>query len=186
MTVDKLSSNKVLIVLCTKDMEDYRLDYNTLSLNDIHCRKILMRILQIACSKSGIEIKGKSVRLETILLEGGCYILITVDEKHRFHTYRIKKTSESRCYSLGSGDNFLNTIEKLYRQNVCCNKNSAYVYNNEYYLIFEYPAIPCKLKKVLSEYGEKKGGRSVAARIKENGKELCAVNAIAQIGRHLV
>lgn len=186
MTVDRLSDNRVLIVLCTKDMEDYRLDYKTLSLNDLHSRKILMRIMQLACLKSGIEIKGKSIKLETLYLEGGCYILITVDEKHRTRTYKIKKPRECRCYSLGNGTNFLNAIEQLYRQNVCCNKNRAYVYNDKYYLIFDYPSIPRRLRIVLSEFGKKVGNKADAARVKENGRELCSSNAIAQIGQYLV
>ncbi len=186
MTVDKLSDNRVLIVLYRKDMEDYRLDFGTLSLDDIHSRKVLMRIMQTACFKSGIEIKGKSVRLEAIRLDDGCYILITIDARRRLCTYKLKNSRECRCYSLGNCANFLNAIEVLYRQNVCCNRNSAYVCNNEYYLIFDYPSIPRKLVRVLSEYSGKKGGRVFAARIRENGRQLCPSNAIAVIGGNLV
>ena len=185
MTVDKLSENKVLVVLCTNDMADFSLDYNSLSLNDIHSRKILLRILQVACMKSGIELKNKNVKLEAMTLEKECYILITFERKHR-KIYRVKKKSEVVCYYLGESANFLNTIEKLYRQNVYCNKNSAYLYDKGYYLIFDYPAIPHKLKRVLSEYGEKREGHSFCARVKENGKSLCEHNAIFQIGKHLV
>ncbi len=184
MTVDKIGENRVLIVLCGKDMEDFSIDFNTLSLDDLHSRKILLRILQLACMKSGIELRGRSVSLEALSLDEGCYLLVTV-EKHR-RTYRMKKSGDCICYSLGASDNFLDTLEKLYRQNVCCNKNSAYIYNSEYYLIFDYPSIPRKLKRVLSEYGEKSGGKLAAAKIKENGKLLCRQNAISQIGRFLV
>lgn len=186
LTVDKLGKNMVLVVLGSRDMEDYRLDFEALSLNDEHSRKILIRIMQAACYKSGIAVSGKSVKLEAIRLEDGCYILITVDNIHRSHTYKIKNPRECRCYSLGNSGNFLNAIEMLYRQNVCCNKNSVYVYNNEYYIIFEYPAIPRRFRRVLSEYAEKRGGRTFAARVMENGRRLCKVNAIAQIGKHLV
>lgn len=51
MTIDKIKSNKILITLCDEDMRDFSLDYDTLSLYDNHSRKILMRILQIACLK---------------------------------------------------------------------------------------------------------------------------------------
>lgn len=186
MTVDKLSDNRVLIVLCRQDMEDYRLDLETLSLSDAHSRKILMRIMHTACFKSGIEVSGKSVRLEAIGLDESCYILVTVGSLRRMKTYKLKNPRGCRCYSLGGSENFLNTMEMLYRQNVCCNKNSAYVLGNEYYLIFDYPSIPRRLGRILSEFAGEKGGRTFAARVKENGKELCANNAIAQIGKHLV
>ena len=184
MTVDKLGENRVLIVLCGKDMKDFSLDFDKLSLNDIHCRKILLRIMQIACRKSGIEMQGRSISIEALSLDGGCYLLVTVNEKHR-HTYRVKKTENCICYYLGKSDNFLDTIEKLYKQNVYCNKNSAYEYNSEYYLIFDYPSIPKKLKRVLSEYGRKDGGNITASKIKENGRLVCKHNAITQIGRFL-
>lgn len=56
---------------------------------------------------------------------------------------------------LGNGSGFLDTIEILYKQNICCNKNSAYVLNGKYYLIFDYPTIPKKLKMTLSEYAQR-------------------------------
>ena len=184
LTVDKLSENKVLVVLCTKDMEDFSLDFDRLSLNDIHSRKILLRIMQIACKKSGIEMKGKSISIEALSLDGGCYLLLTVNEKYH-RTYRVKKQDICVCYYLGNSDNFLNTIEKLHKQNVYCNKNSAYEYCNEYYLIFDYPSIPQKLKRVLSEYGHKSGGNLKASKIRENGRLICKYNAITQIGQYL-
>ena len=186
MTVDKLGSSTVLVVLCRKDMEEFALIFEEMSLNDVHSRKILLRIMQAACFKSGIVLSGKSVQLEAIKLDDGCYILITVSKANGQRTYKLKNPWECRCYSLGSSGDFLNTIEMLYRQNVCCNKNSAYVLDREYYLIFDYPSIPRRLRRVLSEYSKNSGGRALAARVKENGRQLCGKNAIAQIGRHLV
>jgi len=165
-------------------MEDFSLDFDRLSLNDIHSRRILLRIMQIACRKSGIEMKGRSISIEALSLDGGCYLLVTVSEKHR-HTYRIKKSDACVCYHLGNSNNFLDTIEKLHKQNVYCNKNSAYEYGDEYYLIFDYPSIPQKLKRILSEYGHKSGGTLKASKIRENGKLICKHNAITQIGQYL-
>lgn len=185
MTVDKIADNRVLIVLCEKDMKDFSLDYNKMSMEDNHSRRILLRILQLACVKTGLELMGRSVMLEAVSFDDECYLLVTVKDKHR-KTYRLKNSGESLCYHLGNSGNFLDTVEQLYRQNVCCNHNSAYVYKDEYYLIFDYPSIPQKLKRVLHEYGSKSGGRVTAANIRENGRQLCRHNAIAKIGKHLV
>ncbi len=143
-----------------------------------------MRILQLACFKTGIEAEGKSIAVEALPLNGECYILLTVTQKSR-RTYRMKENKRSVCYFLGGSGNFLDAVEKLYKQNVCCNKNSAYCYKDNYYLIFDYPSIPRKLRRVLGEYAQKCGGRVSAARIRENGKTVCTVNAIAQIGQCL-
>ncbi len=185
MLIDRLEQNRILVTLCGKDMDDFSLDFNTLGFDDAHSRRILMRILQLACFKSGIEVTGKNILVEALPVDGGCYILLTVIEKYRHRTYKIKTSSGSLCYFLGGSGNFLDTVEKLYKQNVCCNKNSAYLYDNKYYLIFDYPSIPYKLRRILLEYAVKCGGKVTAARIRENGKSLCKVNAIAQIGQYL-
>lgn len=185
MTIDKLTDNRVLIVLCKQDMSDFSLDYSKMKFDDNHTRRILMRILRLACVKEGIEINGKSVMLEAINFDEECYLLVTINNKKQ-KKYRLKNIRNSLCYHLGGSSNFLDAIEQLYRQNVCCNHNSAYMYKDEYYLIFDYPSIPQKLRRVLSEYGNKSKNNVSAARVKENGKQLCRHNAIAQIGKFLV
>ena len=185
VTIDKLADNRVLVVLGKQDMSDFSLDYSRMKFDDSHCKRILMRILRLACVKEGIEINGKSVMLEAISFDEECYLLITINGR-KSSKYRLKGNKRSLCYHLGKSGNFLDAIEQLYRQNVCCNYNSAYMYNDEYYLIFDYPSIPQKLRKVLSEYGSKGKSSLSAARVRENGKQLCKSNAIAQIGKFLV
>lgn len=185
MTIDKLTDNRVLIVLCKQDMSDFSLDYSRMKFDDNHTRRILMRIMRLACVKEGIEINGKSVMLEAINFEEECYLLVTINSKKQ-KKYRFKNSRSSLCYYLGNSGNFLDAIEQLYRQNVCCNHNSAYMYKDEYYLIFDYPSIPRKLRKVLSEYGNKGKNSIITAKVKENGKQLCKQNAIAQIGKYLI
>lgn len=185
MTVDKLGENRVLIILCANELRDFLLDTDSLDLNDRETRKGLIKIMRLACDKAGIELCNRTVDIEALPFENECYILITVNEKIR-RSYKIKNAGESVCYMLGGSGNFLDTLEKLYRLNVCCNRNSAYLYGENYYIVFEYPSIPKKLKRVLSEYGKRNTGRVETARIKENGRLICSHNAILQIGKHLV
>lgn len=185
LTVDKLGENKVLIILCNKDMEDYSIDFVGNNLYDSDLRKSLIKIMKLGCSKAGVEICNRNIDIEALPFEDECYILITVYEKIR-RSYRMKDTGECVCYSLGGSGNFLDTLEKLYRLNVCCNRNSAYLYDESYYIVFEYPSIPKKLKRLLSEYGKRKMNRIETARIRENGRLICSHNAILQIGKHLV
>lgn len=185
MTVDRLGENRVLLILCPQDMEEYSIDFEQLSLDDKSSRIGLVRLMRFACNETGIELVGKSVDIEALPFENECYILITVNEKVR-RSYRIKEKSEYVCYALGSSGNFLDALEMIYRLNICCNKNSAYLYSDCYYLVFEYPSIPRKIKRLLSEFGKRNFGKVETARIIENGKPICRHNAIAQIGRHLV
>lgn len=184
MTVDKLNHNKLMITLCNEDMHDFKLDYTSLSLYDYHSRKILMRILNLACFKMGIDSKDKKMVVEALPFDNGCVILLTL-VKREINTYKIKSPAQSICYLLGNCENFLETVRLLYLQNICCNKNSAYFFDGNYYIIFDYPAIPHKFKKILSEYAEKRCDKLTVPRLRENGLEICKSNAILQIGRFL-
>lgn len=185
LTVDKINHNKILITLCGEDMQNFELEYSKLSLYDSHSRRILLRILNLACFKTGVETSNKSMLVEAVPLESGCAFLLTLVDKSR-RSYKIKDAKKSVCYYLGDSENFLETMGKLYRQNICCNKNSAYLYMDGYYLIFDYPTVPRKIRLVLSEYAEKCGSSIFAARLREYGKEICPTNAIAVIGSKIV
>ena len=100
MTIDKIKSNKILITLCDEDMRDFSLDYDTLSLYDSHSRKILMRILQIACFKTDIEIKDKRMIVEALPTVDGCMLLLTVEDKKR-KKYRLQNGKKCSCYDVG-------------------------------------------------------------------------------------
>lgn len=184
MTIDRIKSNKLLIMLGEEDMRDFSLDYNTLSLYDSHCRKILMRILQLACFKTDIEIKDKKMLVDALPTADGCMLLLTVEDKKR-KKYILRNSKKCYCYEVGNSRNFLDVMHLLYKQNVCCNKNSAYELNGIYYIVFDYPAVPNRIKRILHEYGVRCGNGIFAASLRENAKEICKTNAIAVIGRWL-
>lgn len=187
MTVDKLDRNKILITLCTKEMQDFLLDYNTISLSDINSGKVLRRLLRLACFKTETEIRNKTVFMETLPLDNGCMILLTIYEKKdcATGTYKMKKNSANKCYKFSDISCFLDAIERLNRQNICCNKSSVYLYNDEYYLIFDYPSLPKKYRILLSEYGTVCKNQTDIARIKEYGKTICSRSAVTVIGKYL-
>lgn len=182
MTINRLGENRLLIVLCEQDIADHSLDFQNINFDDKNQRLSVIGLMRSACRSSGIDTGGRRVNIEALPLEKSCYLLVTVVGEKR---YRVKK-SGSLCYCLGSGSSFLSALEQLYREGVCCRKNSAYKLGTEYYLVFDYPVIPMGLRRILSEYGEKRGGKFAAARIKENAKLICAHNAIDVIGRCLV
>lgn len=184
MTVDKIQKNMILVTLCDEDMREFSLDYDALSFYDSHSRKILMRILQVACFKSGVEIKDKKMLVEALPTADGCILVLTVEEKQR-KKYKMQGKGKCNCFDVGNSKNFLDVIYLLYKQNVCCNKNSAYEKDGKYYLIFDYPAVPKRFKRILHEYAVRCGGNIFASSLRENAKEICKTNAITVIGRCL-
>lgn len=185
MTVNRLSNDRVLITLCHKDMDDFLLDFKSMSLSDSHSRRVIMRIMQVACRRSGISVSGKSVNVEALQLGDGCCLLVTVAGSRRGHTYRVKKSSLSFCYKASSLDALLDIIERLYKLNILCSKNAVFELNGDYFLIFD-NYIPKQFRGILSEFAQKTGGGITAARVREYGTAVCERNAVAHIGRYLL
>ncbi len=179
MTVNKLSENRVLIVLYEQDIGDIDgIDFTTTA-----ARSRVLGLTRRACRSSGIETGGKRVNIEALPFENSCYLLVTVDAGKR---YKLKKHCPGLCWKIETCEGFMSAVEQLYRANIRCAKNSAYKKSGEYFLIFDYPAIPARLNRILSEYGEKQNERLAAARIKETAKPVCKRNAVEIIGRALV
>ena len=48
------------------------------------------------------------------------------------------------------------------------------------------PAVPKALRHVLGEFAEAKGGALKCAQVREQGRVICAQNAVATIGEYLI
>lgn len=178
LTVNKLGENRVLIVLCEQDIEDIKIDLDNLAL-----RSRVIGLTKSVCRSKGLDIGGKRVNIEALPLEKSCYLLVTVDTQKR---YRLKNNLPGLCCKFADCESFLSAVEQAYRLNVRCAKNSACKRGGEYFLIFDYPAVPAKLRRLLSEYGEWQRGKFSAARARENSDPICEHNAVEVIGSSLV
>lgn len=187
MTIQQLTDNKVMVSLCDEDMKGFDLSFDTMGICDRHSHKILFRLMNIACTKSGIDTKGKSVMLEAVPYIGGCILLISVSQKpHKRKKYRIQRIMEYPCYRFDSAEVMLSAIEKLYNCESLFYNNSVYVQNDVYYLVFDYPVVSDKALQILSEYANKcKGTKAFIARLHESAKKLSSGNAIVHIGAAL-
>ncbi len=83
MTIEQIDTGKVMIVLGSSDMKDFSLEYKTLSFSDPHSRKILSRLLTLACTKTGLSIENKKMLVEALPHKSGCLILLTLKPKTR-------------------------------------------------------------------------------------------------------
>ncbi len=179
LTVNKLSNNRVLIVLCEQDIEEIK----GIDFDDGASRSRVIGLTRRACRSSGIETGGKRVNIEALPLEKSCYLLVTVDSRKR---YRVKRAGSGLCCKIEDSSAFLSAVEHLYRLNIRCGKNSAYKKDGAYFLVFDYPSVPKKLKLLLSEFGQWQSGKFSAARVREFAEPICERNAVEIIGRRLV
>ncbi|MGN1130603.1 MAG: adaptor protein MecA [Ruminococcus sp.] len=182
MTIEQIDKGKVLILLCNSDMKDFSLDYNKMGFCDPHSKKILVRLLTLACLKTGISAKGKKMLVEALPQENGCIILLTLVSENKRRVYRIKRNNYGLCFVFGDLENLIKLCIAL--KDRCITENRIYYCNSKYYLIFE-SILPPKYKRLVCEYADKGETESVHwARVKENGKLIAENNAIATLGKY--
>ena len=183
MKVSRLDGSRVLVVLGDSDMNDFSLDFAAMGLQDEGSRKVLLRLVSLACRKSGIDTRAKRVKVEALQMNEGCYLLVTV--RHMSQRYRLKRGG-GVCWRFSDCSAFLGAVEAAYRRGFCCAKNAAFFQGGVYYLIFDYPALPKALGGVLNEFGERAGGALKCAHIREHAKMICRQKALTVIGEKLV
>lgn len=187
MTIEQIDSTKVLISLCTEDMHDFALKYDSMSFNDEHSRKILKRLLMLACNKTGIEVHNKTMVIEALPHESGCLILITLkNRKSGRRIYKIKDKNKLLCCMFESSENFLSAISSLYKLNIHYYGNSAYFFSGKYYIIFMNASLPRRAKAILNEFAKMSiCTKTFEARLSESGKLIAKADAISTVGKPL-
>ena len=187
MKISQIAPDKVLISLCNDDMKSFDLDFYNMELSDPHSRKILSRLLSLACTSNSIVTENKKILCEALKITDGCVLLISLCDKTQGRIkYKVKRIKECPCYRFDDTDTLLSAIEKLYNTDTLYYNNSAYFYNNSYYLVFDYPLVPEKAKRVLSEFAHSvKGTKAFIARLCESGKNISNGNAIVNIGSRI-
>ena len=180
MTVNRLGDDRVLVVLGDEEMRDFRLDFERMSLSDSHARRVLTRLTQMACRRSGISTDGRRMNIEALSLGEGCYLLITVGKGRH---WRLSGSSACVCAFFKNSSDLLDAAEALARSGAVCRRNSAYAFKNGYCLLFSYPALPFAVTRLLSEYGSLSRDPLRCAAVAEHGRLLCARNAVETIGR---
>lgn len=182
MTIEQIDKGRVLILLCNSDMKDFSLDYDTMGFRDSHSKKILVRLLTLACLKTGISAKGKKMLVEALPQENGCIILLTLVSENKRRVYRIKSKNYSLCFVFENLENLIKLCIALKDRSIT--ENQIYYCNSKYYLVFE-SILPPKYKRLVCEYADKRELKGLHwARVKENGKLIADNNAIAILGKY--
>lgn len=179
MTIEQIDSSKVMILLGCDDMKDFSLEYKTLGFKDPHSRRILSRLLKLACNKAGMSVINKRMYVEALPHKSGCLILLTLTEKNSRRVYKIKKSDKSYCC-------VFNDVEALIKASIALKKfsiprGSVFLYNEKYYLIINTMPLSLYLMSALEEFSDAYVcSKPACARIEENGKEIGSIKRIGQ------
>ena len=177
MTIEQIDPGKVMIVLGSNDMKDFSLEYSTLSFKDPHSRKILSRLLTLACSKTGMSIDNKKMLVEALPHRSGCLILLTLKPKTKRRIYRVKKNDKCLCC-------IFTDVERLIGASVALknrlSENKIYYYNDKYYLLVE-DNIALYPLALLEEFSDcYVCSKIAAAKVSEAGRELGDIRVMAK------
>lgn len=168
-------------------MKSFELEFDNMKLSDPHSKKIISRLLRLALNSGNIITDNKTVLCEALKSAEGCMLLVSVCDKNDTRKkYRIKRITKYPCYKFSCLEDMLTAIEKLYSTQKMFYNNSAYKYDNFYYLVFDYPVVSQKAGKILTEFSQRlSASKTFVARLNESAKILARGNAIAHIGMAL-
>ena len=177
MTIEQIDPSKVMIVLGNNDMKDFSLEYNTLSFSDPHSRKILSRLLTLACSKTGMSIDNKKMLVEALPHKSGCLILLTLKPKTKRRAFRIKKPDRYLCCIFADVERLISAAAALKDR---LPENSVFYFNDKYYLLIE-KNLALHTLATLEEFSECYMCSKIAtAKVREAGSEIGDITVMAK------
>ena len=173
MRFEKLSENKIRIIIDTKDLEKNNIDFHSFMSNPIESQTLFFHILDKIEKEIGFRIKNYNIKLEVIQIANSNFILtITKSIPENINTMNnnlnrkltVKRKTASLntstiIYCFNSFDDFCSFSTSLISNNILTNtiaKNiSLYEYKNQYYLVFSNINLNCvHLKSVFPSISE--------------------------------
>lgn len=196
MKIEKLTENKIRIVLNIDDLIEKNIDLHSFLANSEASQNFLNDILNKAEQEVGFVTKDCKIMIEALASSDGVFVFtITkfapfVSEKKRIKTKRrtVDISSNKVIYSFSSFEEFCNLCENMNKVFIDDIKYiskdiSLYLYNDTYYLVVnnintEFP----KLKNfyaIISEFATLVNySNSFEAKLLEHGKVIISKNAI--------
>ena len=183
MTIEQIDDGKVMIVLGKGDMRDFSLEYETLSFSDPHSRRILSRLLKLACTKTGLDTTDKKMLVEALPHKSGCLIVMTLTPKSRKRIYKVKQRDEVLCCIFDDVEALINAGVAI-GSDLYLPENSVYLYGGRYYLLLKNRPVSVYALVLLEEFSDTYMYDKIsAAIIAEHGKPIAEKDAIRRLAK---
>lgn len=209
MKFEKLSENKLRITLTVNDLKDKDIDFHDFMSNPLETQDLFLDILKEAQEKVGFSVTDYRVKIEALAMIDGDFIVnitriseteknnsIASSPKKKFKVRRktVVPKSEQAVYKFDCFDDYYYFIQYLSQNNLSnahliAKKIVAYIYKNEYYLIFN--DINYTYKKLLTffssvtEFGTYISNSSLfISKLQECGKIIIKNNALKTSLKH--
>ena len=154
MKIEKLTENKIRIILNMDDLEENHIDLHTFMSNPVESQNLFIDILDKAEHEVGFSTKDCKILIEALASSDGHFVFTitkyksnAINDTPKKKKLVIKKKtnnldSESAIYSFNNFEEFINYCSYINNNNL---KNlsklstniSLYVYNDKYYLVLK-------------------------------------------------
>lgn len=145
MKFEKLSSNKIKIILNLEDLEEKNIDFHSFMSNSIETQDLFFDILKEAEKEVGFITSNYNLHIEAFASSDGTFIF-TITRASAINTPKRKKVVYKRkipkgnngitLYFFNSFDDYCNFCMFLNNNYTCYFGNSSLIkYNSKYYLI---------------------------------------------------
>lgn len=202
MQIEKITENKIRIILNVQDLQEKNIDLHTFMSNSIESQDLFYDVLDKAEKEVGFETKNYKLMIEALAIPNGNFILTVtriVPEKDLKKKLTAKRKTPNLCsnlyiYKFDTFDEYLefcillSSTTKSYTYSFL-KKSSLYLYKSNYYLclyidekdINSFKSVHCSI----SEFASKVSNFDLfEPKLKEYGKEIFKTNAINNCVKH--
>lgn len=200
MKIEKLTENKIRIILNTEDLEKNNVDIKSLINNSSQSQDLLLNILNKAEKEVGFYTKDSKILIEAFASSDGQIIFTitkfspeNVSNLSNKKTLTVKRrdlslTNKVSTYSFNNFDTFCDFCDNLSfnifkNLKSLCKNISLYLYNDTYYLVLSNINVNCEFLKSfyssLSEFATfVSNSINFQHKLLEHGKPIFKNNAI--------
>lgn len=204
MKIEKLTENKIRIILNIEDLESNNIDLNSVVNNSPETQTLILSILNQAEKEVGFNAQDSKILIEAISSFDGI-IIFTITKNstnpvESAHYYRPKPHAKRKSlkvdipnliYSFANFEEFCEFCKALHIEflshanlKLICKNSSLYFYNNYYYLLisginysYQYLTV---FFSVISEFTDRiDSHKNFDSKLLEHGKEIFKTNAIS-------
>ena len=205
MKIEKLTENKIRIIIKQEDMESNNIDLHKFVLKSIESQSLFLKILNQAKEELDFNVDGYKLLIETFSSSDDIFIFTitkyidsdfrnfqnTSDKKNlKIRKKIINNDLKMKIINFNNFDDLYDFCNMLFNNKInikdFCKKNSLYLYNNVYYLILENIDLTQinfkKFNSYISEFSTYKSySKNFEYKLKEHGKLIINKNAVNKI-----
>ena len=171
MKIEKLTENKIRIILNSEDFKDKNIDLHTIMTKTAESQGLFLEILNKAKKEIGFDTEGCKLLIEAFSSNEDIYVFTVTrflpekeennknisNKRLRVRRKQINPISKISIYEFSDFDNFtnfcelLNTSKQIVLKGLMQN-SSLYCYKNQYYLIITNLNLKHKSLKIFNSY----------------------------------